>query len=174
MSLLRHNGTPMMAHLQLPEHSISHMRHTRSSCAGYAMMSCVLKSGLLSSSLATNHVPNLRDSHARGQPLPVSKQRSSHPESPPPLESQLWKPPVEKGLARTADGAKTHLEYTRSPLEDSRLFGPSPWKILSHYLRTNGCLSKPAPGENLLSGNFVRETGCSRGSGPMQPRGAQR
>ena len=24
--------------------------------------------------------------------------------------------------------------YTRSPLEDSRLFGPSPWKILSHYL----------------------------------------
>ena len=24
--------------------------------------------------------------------------------------------------------------YTRSPLEDSRLFGPSPWKILRHYL----------------------------------------
>ena len=24
--------------------------------------------------------------------------------------------------------------YTQSPLEDSRLFGPSPWKILRHYL----------------------------------------
>ena len=24
--------------------------------------------------------------------------------------------------------------YTRSPLQDSRLFGPSPWKILRHYL----------------------------------------
>ena len=24
--------------------------------------------------------------------------------------------------------------YTRFPLEDSRLFGPSPWKILRHYL----------------------------------------
>ena len=27
----------------------------------------------------------------------------------------------------------TH-SYTRSPLEDSSLFGPSPWKILRHYL----------------------------------------
>ena len=26
------------------------------------------------------------------------------------------------------------IVYTRSPLEDSRLFGPSPWKILRHYL----------------------------------------
>ena len=26
------------------------------------------------------------------------------------------------------------LLYTRSPLEDSRLFGPSPWRILRHYL----------------------------------------
>ena len=24
--------------------------------------------------------------------------------------------------------------YTRSPLKDSRLFGPSPWKILRYYL----------------------------------------
>ena len=51
--------------------------------------------------------------------------------------------------------------YTRSPLEDSRLFGPSPWKISSHYLWTNGFLSNPAPGENLLSGNLVMETGCT-------------
>ena len=52
--------------------------------------------------------------------------------------------------------------YTRSSLQDSRLFGPSPWKILSHYLWTNGLLSNPAPGENLVSGNLVMETGCSR------------
>ena len=51
--------------------------------------------------------------------------------------------------------------YTQSPLEDSRLFGPSPWKILRHYLWTNGFLSNPAPGDNLLSGNHVMETGCS-------------
>ena len=54
--------------------------------------------------------------------------------------------------------------YTRSPLEDSRLFGPSPWKILRHYLWTNGFLSNPAPGENLLSGNLVTETGCTYGN----------
>ena len=56
------------------------------------------------------------------------------------------------------------LCYTRSPLEDSRLFGPSPWKILRHYLRTNGFLSNPASGENLLSGNLVMETGCTASS----------
>ena len=50
--------------------------------------------------------------------------------------------------------------YTRSPLEDSRHFGPSPWKILRHYLWTNGFLSNPAPGENIISGNLVMETGC--------------
>ena len=27
-----------------------------------------------------------------------------------------------------------HMPYIRSPLEDSRLFGPSPWKVLRHYL----------------------------------------
>ena len=53
--------------------------------------------------------------------------------------------------------------YTRSPLEDSRLFGPSPWKILRHYLWTNWFLSNPGPGENLLSGNLVMETGCRSG-----------
>ena len=42
--------------------------------------------------------------------------------------------------------------------EDSLLFGPSPWKILRHYLLTSGFLSNPAPGENLLSGNLVMET----------------
>ena len=57
-------------------------------------------------------------------------------------------------------GAGTAQDYTRSPLEDPHLFGPSPWKILRHYLCTNGFLSNPAPGENILSGNLVMETGC--------------
>ena len=59
---------------------------------------------------------------------------------------------------RWVQGAR---DYTRSPLEDSRLFGPSPWKVLRHYLWTNGFLSYPAPAENPLSGNFVMETGCT-------------
>ena len=43
-------------------------------------------------------------------------------------------------LARHAVGrgrARQHplgRHYTRSPLEDSRLFGPRPWKILRYYL----------------------------------------
>ena len=51
---------------------------------------------------------------------------------------------------------------TRSPLEGSRLFGPSPWKILATSCETwnKWFLSNPAPGENLLSGNIVMETGC--------------
>ena len=28
-------------------------------------------------------------------------------------------------------GSLSALAYTQSPLEDSRLFGPSPWKILA-------------------------------------------
>ena len=48
--------------------------------------------------------------------------------------------------------------YTRSPLEDSRLFGPSPWKILA-ATNEKYYLSNPAPGENILSGNLVMETG---------------
>ena len=52
--------------------------------------------------------------------------------------------------------------YTRSPLEDSRLFGPSPWKILATTYETNRFLSNPDPGENLLSGNLVMETGCTK------------
>ena len=59
------------------------------------------------------------------------------------------------------DHLSSGAAYTRSLLEGSRLFGPSPWKILRHYLWTNGFLSNPAPGENLLSGNLVMETGCS-------------
>ena len=53
----------------------------------------------------------------------------------------------------------TELQYTRSPLQDSCFFGPSPWKILATtYEKRN--MSNPAPGENLLSGNLVLETGC--------------
>ena len=53
------------------------------------------------------------------------------------------------------------IHYTRSPLEDSRLFGPGPWKVLASIVQTNGFLSNPAPGENLESGNLVMETGCT-------------
>ena len=52
--------------------------------------------------------------------------------------------------------------YTRSPSQDFRLFGPSPWKILATAYETNGFLSNPAPGENLVSGNLVMETGCNQ------------
>ena len=40
-------------------------------------------------------------------------------------------------------------------------FRTQPLENLSHYLWTNGFLSNPAPGENLLSGNLVMETGCN-------------
>ena len=36
----------------------------------------------------------------------------------------------QKGKAQQV-GASTSRVYTRSPLQDSRLFGPSPWKILA-------------------------------------------
>ena len=39
-------------------------------------------------------------------------------------------------------------------------FRTQPLENLSHYLWTNGFESSPAPGENLLSGNLVLETGC--------------
>ena len=50
--------------------------------------------------------------------------------------------------------------YTRSPLQDSRLFGPRPWKILAATYETNGFLSNPDPGENHVMENLVMETGC--------------
>ena len=50
--------------------------------------------------------------------------------------------------------------HTRSPLQDSRLFGPRPWKILA-ATNEKTYLSNPDPGENLVSGNLVMETGCT-------------
>ena len=38
-------------------------------------------------------------------------------------------------------------------------FRTQPLKNLSHYLWKEGLLSNPAPGENILSGNLVKETG---------------
>ena len=35
------------------------------------------------------------------------------------------------GMPRSKDQRKGKCSYTRSPLEDSRLFGHSPWKILA-------------------------------------------
>ena len=52
--------------------------------------------------------------------------------------------------------------YTRSPLEDSLLFGPSPWKILA-ATNEQDMSEQPSPWRNLLSGNLVMETGCSWG-----------
>ena len=52
------------------------------------------------------------------------------------------------------------LSSRASPLQDSRLFGPGPWKILATTYDKQRFLSNPAPGENLLSGNLVKETGC--------------
>ena len=53
-----------------------------------------------------------------------------------------------------------HNSYTRSPLEDSRLFEPSPWKILATTYEKKLFLSNPAPGESLLSGDLAMETRC--------------
>ena len=55
---------------------------------------------------------------------------------------------------------KYNITYTRSPLQDSRLFGPRPWKVLAATYETNGFLSNPDPGENLVMENLVMETGC--------------
>ena len=40
-------------------------------------------------------------------------------------------------------------------------FLTQPMESLSHYLGKKRFLSNPAPGENLLSGNLVMETGCT-------------
>ena len=50
--------------------------------------------------------------------------------------------------------------YTRSPSQDFRLFGPRPWNILATTYENKRFLSNPDPGENLVSGNLVMETGC--------------
>ena len=61
-------------------------------------------------------------------------------------------------ICTIAAAASESRRYARSPLEDSRLFGPSPWIILA-ATNEKTHLSNPAPGENLLSGNLVMETG---------------
>ena len=57
--------------------------------------------------------------------------------------------------------------YTQSPLQDSRLFGPRPWKVLAATYETNGFLSNPDPGENLVMENLAMETGCSYSNSSM-------
>ena len=42
--------------------------------------------------------------------------------------------------------------YTQSPLQDSRLFGPGPWKVLAATNEQKRFLRSPDPGENLVSG----------------------
>ena len=53
--------------------------------------------------------------------------------------------------------------YTRSPSQDSRLFGPRPWKVLAATYETNRFLSNPDPGENLVMENLVMEIGAVLG-----------
>ena len=43
--------------------------------------------------------------------------------------AQNFNPPA--GRCWTSVRSRRHVVYTRSPLEDSRLFGPGPWKILA-------------------------------------------
>ena len=63
-------------------------------------------------------------------------------------------------LGAVCEGEVVRERYTRSPLQDSRLFGPRPWKILA-ATNQKRFLSNPGPGENLVSGNLVMETGCT-------------
>ena len=56
---------------------------------------------------------------------------------------------------------------TRSPSQDFRLFGPRPLKILATTYDKKRLLSNLDPGENLVSGNLVMETGCTHGSFPI-------
>ena len=44
---------------------------------------------------------------------------------------------VLQATVRTQTLPGKEIPYTRSPLEDSRLFGPSPWKILATTCETN-------------------------------------
>ena len=60
--------------------------------------------------------------------------------------------------------------YTRSPLQDSRLFGPRPWKILATTYEKQRFPSNPDPGESLVMENLVMETGCKTTSCHMFAR----
>ena len=42
-----------------------------------------------------------------------------------------------RGKHSVRDWRQTESPYTRSPLQDSRLFGPSPWKILAATYKNN-------------------------------------
>ena len=55
------------------------------------------------------------------------------------------------------------LGYTQFAIQDSRLFGPNPWKILappSNYLSTKRFLGNPTLGTNLGSRILAMRTGC--------------
>ena len=74
-------------------------------------------------------------------------------------------PAARKSVSRRSPlAAKPKLAspctYTQSPLQDSRLFGPRPWKVLATTYETNGFLSNQDPGESLVMENLVMETGC--------------
>ena len=66
-------------------------------------------------------------------------------------------------LVLQSDATHGTPTYPQSPLQDSRLLGPRPWKILAATYETNGFLSNPDTGENLVMENLVMETGCIMG-----------
>ena len=84
------------------------------------------------------------------------------------LPPQIPKRPGVPIPPRSTPPVSDRRPYTRSPLQDSRLFGPRPWKILAATYETNGFLSNPDPGENLVRGNLVMETGCSLPEAPAR------
>ena len=49
-------------------------------------------------------------------------------------------------------------KYAQSPLQDSGLFGPSPWTILILHLNLDR-FGHPAPEENLMRENLMMEMG---------------
>ena len=58
-------------------------------------------------------------------------------------------------------GLKIH--YTQFAIQDSRLFGPNPWKIVappSNYLSKKRFLGNPILGTNLGSRILAMRTGC--------------
>ena len=66
-----------------------------------------------------------------------------------------------RGLRSCGVKALPNQPYTRSPSQDFRLFGPRPWKVLAATYEKKRFLSNPDPGENLVRGNLVMETGCT-------------
>ena len=77
---------------------------------------------------------------------------------------------AEDAFKRSARGGdrssaqRARSKRTLHPVSITRLpsFRTQTLENLSRYLCTNGFLSNPDPGENLVRGNLIMETGCSQ------------